>query len=341
MLRRVAWEEAMLRRSAFIFLVLALPAVSFAQQPCTTDARRVVDELYRHMLERGADSGSAGWVNRLQSGTTVREIVREIAKSSEHSQRFYNPGDGAVAHERAVATLYRHILGRQPDAGGLSALTQTAMNNGLPAVVDTIVNSREYDQNFGDWGVPGSGGIRYCGPSAANSTASGATNRSMRFPNLDTNRDGVISRSEWRGNNNSFRVRDWNRDGVLSGDEVRMGAEPPDDSLEARDFSMTADDRFDYLDANSNGFINENEWDGTLDTFDRLDRNRDNRLTRAELGSIRPAAAFATLDTNGDGRLTMNEWPWSRRSFIDQDGDSDGVVTRREYRGSAAAATIR
>lgn len=332
----------MLRRIAIAFLIFAVPAVSSAQQPCTTDARRVVNELYRHMLERAADSGSAGWVNRLESGTTVREIVREIAKSSEHSQRFYNPGEGAVAHERAVATLYRHILGRPADAGGLNALTQTAMNNGLPAVVDTILNSREYNQNFGDWGVPGSGGIRYCGSSQSqSSTSSGATNRSMRFPSLDTNRDGVISRSEWRGNNNSFRVRDWNRDGVLSGDEVRMGAEPPNDSLEARDYSMTADDRFDYLDANNNGFINENEWDGTLDTFDRLDRNRDSRLTRAELGSVRPAAAFATLDTNGDGRLTMNEWPWSRRSFIDQDDDSDGVVTRREYRGSAAAATIR
>ena len=327
----------MLRRIAFAVLVFSVPSVSFAQQPCTTDARRVVDELYRHMLERAADSGSASWVNRLESGTTVRDIVREIAKSSEHSQRFYNPGEGAVAHERAVATLYRHILGRQADAAGLNALTQTAMNSGLPAVVDTILNSREYNQNFGDWGVPGSGGIRYCGGSQATTSS----NRSMRFPNLDTNRDGVVSRSEWRGTNNAFRVRDWNGDGVLSGDEVRMGANPPDSSLEARDYTMTANDRFDYLDANNNGIVTENEWDGTLDTFDRLDRNRDGRLTRAELGSVRPSAAFATLDTNGDGRLTLSEWPWSRRSFINQDDDSDGVVTRREYRANAAAATVR
>src|SRR5215207_9986144 len=157
----------MLRRIALATLVVLAPALAWAQQPCTTDARRVVDELYRHMLERAPDSGSAGWVNRLQSGTTVREIVREIAKSSEHGQRFYNPGEGAVAHERAVATLYRHILGRQPDSAGLNALTQTAMNNGLPAVVDSIVNSREYSQNIGDWGVPGSGGIRYCGGTQA------------------------------------------------------------------------------------------------------------------------------------------------------------------------------
>jgi Ca2+-binding EF-hand superfamily protein len=325
----------MLRKTLLTAVLVFAPAVSWAQQPCTTDARRVVDELYRHMLERAADPGSASWVNRLQSGTTVREIVREIAKSTEHAQRFYNPGEGEVAHERAVSTLYRHILGRQPDAGGLRGFTQTAMNRGLGAVVDSIVGSAEYNQNFGDWGVPGSGGIRYCGAQGLTGTAA---NREMRFPTLDANRDGVVSRSEWRGSANGFRVRDWNGDGVLSGDEVRMGANPPDTSLEARDYSMSADERFSYLDVNNNGVVTESEWDGTLDNFDRLDRNRDGRLTRTELGSVRPATTFMTLDGNGDGRLTMSEWPWSRRSFIAQDTDSDGVVSRREYRAGGTPA---
>src|SRR6188768_903612 len=154
MVREEHRRRLMLRRIVLAALLAAVPSVAWAQQPCKPDARRVVDELYRHMLERGADPGSATWVTRLESGTTVREIVREIAKSSEHAQRFYNPGEGAQAHERAVATLYRHILGRQADAAGLNAFTQTAMNQGLPAVIDSIINSREYNQNFGDWGVP-------------------------------------------------------------------------------------------------------------------------------------------------------------------------------------------
>ena len=318
----------MLRRTLLAAVLVTVPVVSWAQQPCTTDARRVVDELYRHMLERPADPGSAGWVTRLQSGTTVREIVREIAKSSEHSQRFYNPGEGAVAHERAVATLYRHILGRQPDAAGLRSLTERAMNRGLDAVVDTIVNSHEYNSTFGDYGVPGSGGIRYCGSQAL----TGSANRDMRFPALDTNRDGRISRSEWRGTANSFRVRDWNNDGVLSGDEVRMGAYPPAGSLEARDYRMSVDERFDYLDYDNNRVVTEREWDGTLQQFDRLDRNRDGRLTRAELGASGTASSFAALDINNDGRITLAEWPWSRRTFMAQDLNSDGIVTRNEYR---------
>jgi hypothetical protein len=320
----------MVRKFVLFALLAVVPSMAWAQQPCTADARRVVDELYRHMLERAADPGSATWVTRLQSGTTVRDIVRAIANSSEHAQRFYNPGEGAVAHERAVATLYRHILGRQPDPGGLRTFTQAAMNEGLGAVVNAIVNSAEYTQTFGDWGVPGSGGIRYCGTSE---TGTSSTNREMRFPTLDRNRDGVISRNEWSGNDNSFRVRDWNRDGRLSGDEVRMGAYPPDDSLEARDYRMTPDDRFGYLDANNDGFVGENEWDGSLATFDRFDRNRDGRLTRTELGSVRPPAPFASIDSNRDGRIQINEWPWSRRTFIQQDENSDGAITRDEYRG--------
>src|ERR671914_2665692 len=46
----------------------------------------------------------------------------------------------------------------------------------------------------------------------------------MRFEGMDTNRDGVIQRSEWRGNDRAFMNQDWNGDGELSGDEVRPGA---------------------------------------------------------------------------------------------------------------------
>ena len=42
-----------------------------------------------------------------------------------------------------------------------------------------------------------------------------------RYHGLDRNRDGVITRVEWRGNDNSFRQHDRNRDGVIAGAEVR------------------------------------------------------------------------------------------------------------------------
>ena len=52
-------------------------------------------------------------------------------------------------------------------------------------------------------------------------------NGGMRFRGMDRNRDGVITRNEWRGNDQSFRVHDCNRDGVLSGDLVLRGVGDP------------------------------------------------------------------------------------------------------------------
>jgi Ca2+-binding EF-hand superfamily protein len=157
----------------------------------------------------------------------------------------------------------------------------------------------------------------------------------MRFADLDSNHDGVISRREWRGSPNTFRIHDWNDDGVLSGDEVRVGAIPPPDSLEARDYSMPNNDRFSYLDVNGNGSIDRNEWDGSLDMFYRLDRNNDGRITRAEFGSESNPRSFAAMDTNRDGYISLGEWPYSHRSFDQQDADGDGLITPREFNVNA------
>src|SRR5687767_10347988 len=41
-------------------------------------------------------------------------------------------------------------------------------------------------------------------------------NQGLRRHGVDRNRDGVITRGEWRGNSQSFRVQDRNGDGVIS-----------------------------------------------------------------------------------------------------------------------------
>ena len=65
-------------------------------------------------------------------------------------------------------------------------------------------------------------------------------NSTMRFREMDANRDGVITRQEWRGNDRSFRNHDWNGDGRLSGDEVRTGARR-DARWDDRDFENSID----------------------------------------------------------------------------------------------------
>src|SRR5688500_16648184 len=105
--------------STFIALTF-VSSVASAQQPCTTDANRVVSELYRHVLERAPDAGAQNWQQQLANGNmTVRELVRTLVTSPEHSQRFGQAESGeGTQYERAVARLYRHILARQPDAEG-------------------------------------------------------------------------------------------------------------------------------------------------------------------------------------------------------------------------------
>ena len=216
-----------MKRAGILVLTLFLPAVASAQQPCTTDARRVVNELYRHMLERQADAGSAHWVQQLESGRmTVRDVVRSVAVSPEYTQRFvYTESGEGTPYERSVARLYRHILGRQPDPDGQRAFARMIEQTGPEAAIDRILGSREYNQQFGDWAVPGSGGIRFCQPNnVAIDRPSLNTNPGGRFREMDRNGDGVISRAEWRTGNGrmpAFNQMDVNNDSRLTRNEFR------------------------------------------------------------------------------------------------------------------------
>ena len=121
------------------------------------------------------------------------------------------------------------VLGRQPDPQGQRTWAQTAQQRGLNAVAEALLNSQEYTNNFGDWEVPGSGGVTFCAPanaSANNSQPAGQVSQvtEPRFRGMDRNDDGVITRNEWRGNARSFNVHDWDGNGVLEGNEVRAGA---------------------------------------------------------------------------------------------------------------------
>ena len=171
-----------------------------------------------------------------------------------------------------------------------------------------------------------------------------APQTASRFPGMDQNGDGRITRAEWRGSAQSFAVHDWNRDGVLSGDEVRTGAQRPGTGRGRRggsqyDNSWTQE-QFRALDVNNDGRISRTEWRYDLEDFFRADRNGDNQLVLNEflLGSDVDddrGDRFDYLDIDGNGRIDRSEWHGSRAAFERLDRNGDGLLTRFEVQGSS------
>ena len=146
----------MWRLAVLVSALTVIPSLAEAQQPCTADARQVIEQVYRQVLERPADPAASDWLDQLSRGATVREIVRAIAKSPEHLRRV-----GSQDRDDMVVDVYRHLLNRAPDPDALKNAGIFASMRGSASLIDQIVDSPEYLQRFGDWNVPGSS-VRYC-----------------------------------------------------------------------------------------------------------------------------------------------------------------------------------
>jgi len=177
-------------------------------------------------------------------------------------------------------------------------------------------------------------------PHVSQAQAQAQRRTQMRFADMDRNNDGVITRSEWRGSAQSFRVHDWNNDGVLSGDEVRPGGQRDvqneNDYYEFHDWTARG---FRDLDHDGNNRITRDEWHFDPETFRRADHDRDGALSRTEFLGADAAEdddrgdRFDYLDQNNDGRVTREEWHGAARQLDVMDDNHDGVLTRAEMLG--------
>jgi Ca2+-binding EF-hand superfamily protein len=321
------------------FVAALVPRFGWAQE-CTTNARQVVDAIYRQVLERNANGEGSTAVSQLSSGaTSVRELVRNMAKSGEHRQRF-TPG----APSSAVTFAYRHLLGREPDPGGLQAHTQMLASEDIDAVIDAIIDSAEYQQLYSDDTVPGAR-LRYCGPGSSSSTGP-----RMRFEAMDGNRNGQIERSEWTGSDQSFSVHDWNGDGLLSREEVRLGGRRAARVVAEDDFNPNGPAtwttrNFRILDRNRDNRISSSEWYYAPEYFRRADRDRNGSLSAAEFTGAGTAwdddrdDTFANLDVNNNGRIEQREWHGTLDAFRWLDRNSDNWLSQTEVVGDTSGAS--
>jgi Ca2+-binding EF-hand superfamily protein len=141
--------------------------------------------------------------------------------------------------------------------------------------------------------------------------ASGRTDASVgRFRNMDADRDGVVTRAEWRGSAQAFRNNDRNGDGVLSGAEVR-------NPEEGETIERPASGQFAELDVNQDRRISREEWRGSRRSFNALDANGDGVLTRRELAGN----AAQPVGTSGLAVVVNPVQRWTDTGLMVRDGD--------------------
>jgi Ca2+-binding EF-hand superfamily protein len=104
--------------------------------------------------------------------------------------------------------------------------------------------------------------------------------RAERFVDLDIDRNGQISRTEWHGSLRRFEAMDANHDGAVTRVEM-LGAELPPEL-------------FSSVDVNRDGAIELNEWHWSRAAFDRRDLNHDARITREEFKGPAPVGTSGT-----------------------------------------------
>jgi Ca2+-binding EF-hand superfamily protein len=166
----------------------------------------------------------------------------------------------------------------------------------------------------------------------------------QRFRNYDSNGDSRVSAAEWTGNRALFQRLDTNRDGFLSMTEYTNNGGFNADSQGGPQFS------FRTLDRNHDGWVTRSEWRMGAAEFNRLDVNRDNRISNYEfqtssLGNRREneqsdqqtEQRFLNADRNRDGWVTRAEANMSSSEFNSLDTNNDNRLSRFEFDTAATS----
>lgn len=122
----------------------------------TDEKNTIVKACYRQIFQRDISKGYSLSFSDLESQVkngqlSIKEFIRAIGKSDIYRRQFLEP----FVNSRALELAFRHFLGRGP--GSLSEFQKffaILSDRGLPGLVDSLINSSEYADYFGEETVP-------------------------------------------------------------------------------------------------------------------------------------------------------------------------------------------
>jgi phycobilisome core-membrane linker protein len=121
-----------------------------------SEKNAAVKAAYRQVFERDITRAYSLGISDLESKVknneiSMKEFVRRLAKSPLYRKNFFEP----FINSRALELAFRHILGRGPSSREeVQKYFAIVSSGGLSALVDALVDSREYGDYFGEETVP-------------------------------------------------------------------------------------------------------------------------------------------------------------------------------------------
>lgn len=165
---------------------------------------------------------------------------------------------------------------------------------------------------------------------------------------FDKNKDGLIQKDEYPGDQVKFRKYDRNKDAALAADEILAMAE--DEIADIRR-KMESPNRYDFLvifDADKDNDVGLDEYDGPMESFKKYDKDGDGvvtydelypermaeRMKKAEETGPRPEdlSIIEMLDKNQDGKVSRDEFKGTEDAWKRLDRNGDGLISITDAR---------
>jgi phycobilisome core-membrane linker protein len=130
----------------------------YAMKPglSSSEKQEIIKAAYRQIFERDITRAYSQSISYLESpvkngSISMKEFVRRLGKSPLYQKQFYEP----FINSRALELAFRHFLGRGPSSREeVQEYFSIVSKGGLAALVDALVDSKEYSDYFGEETVP-------------------------------------------------------------------------------------------------------------------------------------------------------------------------------------------